>query len=114
VLQGKDTPHRTSLVIRCDSKKAVFYFCLLVGGSVRRVFLALLSIAPLLFASGCSLREPRYSPELGGFPIYRGSHSDRARLYHGVDYREGHKQVKRKPEQSASVSPSDASQYHQF
>lgn len=39
--------------------------------------------------SGCSLQVPRYSTELGGFPIYSGgSSSDRARMYQGIEYRQ--------------------------
>jgi hypothetical protein len=50
--------------------------------------LTLLLITPLVILSGCALRQPQYSPELGGFPIYRGSYSDRAQMQHEVLHRE--------------------------
>jgi hypothetical protein len=63
---------------------------------MRRTALALFVLVPVLICSGCALREPRYSPELGGFPIYRGSASDRAQMYQGVTYTDEHKQLNRK------------------
>ena len=42
----------------------------------------------VLLVSGCALKEPQYSTELGGFPMYRGTSSDRARMYQDVEYQE--------------------------
>jgi hypothetical protein len=50
---------------------------------------ACLLFATLTLASGCALRAPQYSPELGGFPMYKGSYGDRARLHpHDIGYHE--------------------------
>jgi hypothetical protein len=68
---------------------------------MRRTSLALFVVVPLLVCSGCALREPRYSSELGGFPMYKGSASDRARMYQGVSYSDDHEQLNRKSQHNA-------------
>lgn len=45
-------------------------------------------LGSLLLLSACSLRSPSYNPDLGGFPIYRGTYGDRARMYQGVELKE--------------------------
>ncbi len=69
---------------------------------MRRMPLVLFLLVTLVASSGCALREPQYSTELGGFPMYKGSSSDRAQMYQGVDYREERQRLHRKPEQSAA------------
>lgn len=52
---------------------------------ITRIVLVLCATTQLLALAGCSLERPTYSPDLGGFPIYRGTHADRARLSQTVD-----------------------------
>jgi hypothetical protein len=68
---------------------------------MRRTSLALFALVPLLVLSGCALRAPRYSPELGGFPMYKGSASDRAQMYQGVSYSDDSTQLNRKSQHNS-------------
>jgi hypothetical protein len=34
-----------------------------------RIFLLLVALVPALTLSGCTLKQPEYNPDLGGFPI---------------------------------------------
>lgn len=67
--------------------------------------LTLLLLTPLAILSGCSLRQPQYSPELGGFPIYRGSYSDRAQMQREIIYQEDNNRPSQrtKNDQSATL-----------
>lgn len=69
---------------------------------MKRLHVILFLLAPLCTLSACSLRQPSYNPDLGGFSIYQGSSSDRARMYQETDYRNEEDRRLRRPAQTLS------------